>query len=396
MNNHLFDSLIQNLLHMNVTRLKAENCEAFSASYCRFPALQEIYSAERLLALSENAVPDTLYDLRDLFGINALAVKPENTLLFIGPFVSQEFMEPAFRSLLQENGYSASHLPALRLFYSEFPLQSRKTAADMVTGMLKSLLPTSVSFTIETVRCGKKTEAIRPAGHEEAVDYEPVYRRYEEENRFMRTIENGDTEHLLASFENMHTLEINSRRYVGAIYQEPAVALAILRTLARKAAEKGGASVVEIDEITQRAAQSMTSARSLYKAQEINVSMLLELTEAVRRSRENDAGLSAPIKKATEYLRLHFSEELSLSALADTVGLSPAYLSSLFKKETGETVTDHLTGLRTALAARLLRESTLPIQEISSFVGYPDNNYFIKVFRKKYGITPGEYRKTPK
>ncbi len=57
---------------------------------------------------------------------------------------------------------------------------------------------------------------------------------------------------------------------------------------------------------------------------------------------------------------------------------------------------DHLgiRQLRCGQAARLLRETDTPIAEISAYVGYPDSNYFIKVFKKTLGMTPSEYRKT--
>ena len=48
--------------------------------------------------------------------------------------------------------------------------------------------------------------------------------------------------------------------------------------------------------------------------------------------------------------------------------------------------------LRCQEAAQMLKKTDLPIQEISFYVGYPDNNYFVKVFRSEYGVTPTDYR----
>lgn len=392
----LFSSLIRNLLHLSVTVLDEEGCRAFAAACCRLPALQDIFTADSLRQLAGAAAPACLYDLRDQLGVNALAFRAEDKTLLAGPFVNQEFMDANFRALLSAKGFSASDLPALRLYYSELPRQDRKTAADTVLAVLKSMQPSAPIGTILPVRCGTAVAAVPVASRQESTNYDAVYRRYEQENRFLRTIENGDVTHLLSAFENMNAFGPEERHTVSAIYQEPAVALAILRTLARKAAERGGASVVKIDEITQRATQSMTDAKDLYKAQKITEAMLLELTVAVRRSREQLDGLSAPVRRAAEYLRLHYAQEVSLAVLAKAAGLSAPYLSTLFRKETGRTVTEYLAVLRTEQAAQLLRESDLPIQEISSFVGYTDNNYFIKIFRRRYGMTPGEYRRQHK
>lgn len=393
MNFDLFSSLIQNLLRITVTELTAEGCASFADAYCHLPVLQSIYTADKLREFSETTSAERLYDLRDQLGVNALALKTEERTWIVGPFISQEFMETHFLSLLSENGFASSYLPSLKLYYSKLPLLNRKTAADAVLAILKSLIPLPTPFTIVPIRCNKNPTVESPPSRQESIDYSSIYHRYERENRFMHAIETGDTQHILSAFENMNTSDLNSQRYVSAIYQDPAVALAILRTLARKAAERGGASIVQIDEITQRATQAMMSARNLYKAQQATTDMLSELTEAVRESREQLAGLSLPVRKVAEYLRLNYSQELSLPALAKVGGLSASYLSTQFRKETGQTITDYLAKLRLEQAVQLLRESRLPIQEISSFVGYTDNNYFVKVFRRRFGMTPGEYRK---
>lgn len=68
-------------------------------------------------------------------------------------------------------------------------------------------------------------------------------------------------------------------------------------------------------------------------------------------------------------------------------------LSKKFKKETGLTFGSYIAKKRCEKAALLLKETALQVQEISNYVGYPDNNYFIKVFKKMYNMTPSEYRK---
>ena len=59
------------------------------------------------------------------------------------------------------------------------------------------------------------------------------------------------------------------------------------------------------------------------------------------------------------------------------------------------TVSDYLQKLRCEQASRLLRQTNTPVSEISAYVGYPDNNYFVKVFKKQYGMTPSAYRSAP-
>lgn len=120
--------------------------------------------------------------------------------------------------------------------------------------------------------------------------------------------------------------------------------------------------------------------------------MILELTEAAKRHRFQEGRYSAPIQKAVSYLRLNYSQSVRLAELADVAGFVPSYLSRIFKNEVGMTVSEYLGMLRCEQAARLLKETDLPVSEISAYVGYPDHNYFVKAFRKQYKMTPGAWR----
>ena len=90
---------------------------------------------------------------------------------------------------------------------------------------------------------------------------------------------------------------------------------------------------------------------------------------------------------------LHLSDPITIEDIAAAANLSVSHFSRIFKSEVGETAMSTLAKMRCKKAATLLKETNLPIGEISSFVGYSDNNYFVKVFKKTYGDTPSDYRK---
>ena len=98
------------------------------------------------------------------------------------------------------------------------------------------------------------------------------------------------------------------------------------------------------------------------------------------------------MQKARQYIDGHLKDLPSLEGLADILGVSPFYLSKLFKEQTGETYINYVTSARLEKAKRLLSDGALIIKEISADVGYNDQNYFSKLFRQKYGETPSEYR----
>jgi YesN/AraC family two-component response regulator len=88
-----------------------------------------------------------------------------------------------------------------------------------------------------------------------------------------------------------------------------------------------------------------------------------------------------------------YSTSLKMSELAKIVNLTEPYLSSLFKKETGETMIDYMIRMRMKKARELLKDPNVKIYEISDAIGYSDPNYFSKLFKKIEGIYPQEYRK---
>lgn len=98
------------------------------------------------------------------------------------------------------------------------------------------------------------------------------------------------------------------------------------------------------------------------------------------------------IEQTQSYIRMHLQEELKLEALAARAAISSDYLSRLFKKETGVGINDFILEERMHLAAELLKTDELAISRVAYECGYDNYSYFTKVFKKKYGETPREYR----
>lgn len=107
---------------------------------------------------------------------------------------------------------------------------------------------------------------------------------------------------------------------------------------------------------------------------------------------ENLASLRS-IHAIRHYIESHLGEDISLTLLADRFYFSPQYISKKFKENYDMTVMNYLTQLRMDKAKSLLSHSDISIIEISQIVGYEDDNYFGKVFRKHVGESPSHYRK---
>ncbi len=102
----------------------------------------------------------------------------------------------------------------------------------------------------------------------------------------------------------------------------------------------------------------------------------------------------AEFTKIAEYLEQHLSEDITLGKLTSEFAINRNKLNALFMEQTSMTCLSYLLNLRMDLAKIMLSKTELPIGEISVRVGYPDPNYFTKVFREKTGKTPSQFRRS--
>lgn len=100
------------------------------------------------------------------------------------------------------------------------------------------------------------------------------------------------------------------------------------------------------------------------------------------------------IRSMVEYVSEHFSRiDLSLTLVSEQFKLSPTYISRVFKKETGYSFMDYINLLRLEKAKRLLLVSDAKIYEVALEAGFQTTHYFIRLFKTKFGVTPGDFRK---
>lgn len=92
------------------------------------------------------------------------------------------------------------------------------------------------------------------------------------------------------------------------------------------------------------------------------------------------------------YMNEHYNEDIRLNTLADTVFFSPAYLSRLFRQETGKNFVEYLTDIRVEKSCEMLQDPELKIAEIAQKANFGTVNNFLRVFKKYKSMTPGQYR----
>lgn len=104
------------------------------------------------------------------------------------------------------------------------------------------------------------------------------------------------------------------------------------------------------------------------------------------------SGSDRSVDVALQYIRTHYHDDLSLEKVAAIVYLNPVYFSQLFKQKIGQGFKEYVTHLRLEQAKQLLMNPKLKLADVADRIGYQDMRHFSQVFRKKYGVTPSEYR----
>ncbi|MBW7455306.1 response regulator [Paenibacillus sepulcri] len=116
--------------------------------------------------------------------------------------------------------------------------------------------------------------------------------------------------------------------------------------------------------------------------------------QSVQHARDVEKTVNV-VEKAKSYMMRNLSDaELSREDIAAHVYLNPDYLTRIFKKETGMTISDFVVRERMELAKELLRKTNKHINSIASSIGYSNFSHFSRIFKKSTGLTPQEYRHT--
>lgn len=118
--------------------------------------------------------------------------------------------------------------------------------------------------------------------------------------------------------------------------------------------------------------------------------MVKEYCLLVKKHSSNNYSL--PVQRVITYIDTDLTADLSLKALSDSLNINPSYLSTLFKKETGMTLTNYVNKKRIEHAVYLLSSTDMQIQNIAQYCGIPDVNYFTKIFKKVMNKTPSEFK----
>ena len=215
-------------------------------------------------------------------------------------------------------------------------------------------------------------------------------RRYAYENELMQAVTQGQQRKAEQLIGRMSELAFE-RRMLDPVRNLKNYCI-IMNTLFRKAAEQGGVHPLYLDQVSSEFAKTIEQLRTTSAVQEIMDNMTQAYCSLV--SKHAMRHYSLPVQRAVVYIDANLAGNLSLKTLSAAQNINASYLSSLFKKETGQTITEFVNRKWVKRALRLLGTTNLQIQTVAQHCGVPDVNYFCKIFKKFTDLTPKEYRRS--
>lgn len=151
-------------------------------------------------------------------------------------------------------------------------------------------------------------------------------------------------------------------------------------------------AVILIDEIEKKETAWLMRSRAIVTQLSILCLRAIEEEERFDLFLYGEQRPKDVVQRALFYINKHYPKQINVSDVADSVSLSPNYLTDLFKQVVGSTVSQYIAQVRIEKAQTLLRQTTRTIAEIAFDVGFHSPYYFSRVFKKHTGLTPRDYR----
>ena len=343
----------------------------------------------------------TIYKMIDSFSATYLFFllpnKGVENLILIGPYLTGIPSTEQIMELAEKNGIPPKHYKQIEAYYGSIPLLAENNQifamldsfGEIIWGGVDKFTFVDINKEITYVpqMFSKKEENTT---EDILWDMKMMENRYAYENEMIKIVSEGRVHKIDMMFSHLSNLRFEQR--LADPVRNGKNYCIIMNTLLRKGAEQGGVHPLYLDSVSSNFAmeiEQMTSEKAIH---ELMQNMFR--TYCVLVKKHSTKGFSAPVEKTITYIDSDIGANISTSMLANMQNVSASYLSSIFKKETGKSITEYINLKRVEMAKDLLKKTNLQVQTIAQHCGIMDMNYFSKVFKKYTGKTPKEYRES--
>lgn len=348
----------------------------------------------------EKLKENTIYKITDTFSccyiFMVLPETEEKSVFIAGPYVNSEITYQTLIEAAEKHSIPSFLFSQFVKYFGNISVISDERyimtlCNSLAEIMWKGASNFSVEKTTNIINDSVVTETVnsfKSKTDDPMLSVRVLEERYAAENRMMKAVSQGKVHTVEQLFSNASNLAFEKR--TDDPVRNMKNYLIISNTLLRKATEYGYVHPFYIDSVSTDFAKRIEQVDSVADAGELMRNMVREYCALVKtHSMKNYSPL---IQKVVTLIDSDLTADLSLKRFAQMLNVNASYLSALFKKEAGKTLTEYVSQKRIEHAAYLLRTTNLQIQTVAQHCGIYDVNYFAKMFKKIINKTPKEYR----
>lgn len=387
----LVRNLIQDLFNVSVTAFESENeIEIFSKKYCVIE--QQSWLAPGALSLIvNNGSKSKISFFEDILNIRIVLFYYMNNPVIIGPYLPEKM---TIRKCIQLcNGIDRKNMDEndLLIYFGKFPVIPKKNMNRIVRGIIKNLDLGDLEEHYVFYQGGDvRNDA---ADDLREVNKRNIEMHYCNERKYMEAIKKGNF-HDAKHYRKLLSENAAGLWPIPLSKENLRIRFAINRAMSRIAAFEAGVPAFIIHKITTKETARIAQCHTEKQMEEACEEMLREFCKIIRNIKNEK--YSAMVQSVVYFINQNYTEDITINKISEEIGISESHMIAQFKKETDTTPAIYLRDTRLNAAEYLLISTEEEIQSISGRVGIPDANYFIKLFKERYGMTPRAYRKMHK
>ena len=313
-------------------------------------------------------------------------VKNDAVALLIGPVSLMPVNTASAAKILRSMGEPASRAKELVDYFSSIPSYPLRTFLQILCTV--NYFINNEKTDVGQLLLTEDLPALDPNLLPQPSETE-IHNTMELEERMLSCVEHGRTEDILKMF-SAPTAGRAGEMASDALRQQKNLIICTA-TLVTRAAIRGGMNQEQAFALSDMYIQKAELMSDVLSLTRLNAQMVLDFTKRVEADK---AGIhnSKLVRQARDFILSHIGEQITTDMLSKELGMNRTYVCKLFTDETGFTINQYVTNIKMEEARRLLDITPKSIAEIAEYLGFSSQSYFQKVFKKQFGITPGEYK----
>ncbi|MBQ6631294.1 MAG: helix-turn-helix transcriptional regulator [Romboutsia sp.] len=320
--------------------------------------------------------------------------KEDNEHLVIGPFVENPISDDLVYSIINKLQLNVDYANKLKLYYQSVPSIDASTVYEILFTINEYITKNQTPPRLNTIDLSILPK--QDSSYDLFIEdmnrtsmYKEIENRYIGEDKLMSYIKNGDVILAQKQFAKYPISRSEIIRTKDSLRNTKNLLL-VANTLFRRGAYYGGVHPIYLDEISGKWSIKIEQAVSLEELDNLHIKMI---NSYCLLTKEHSLSKYSPIIKQTlMFINLNISTNLTVKKVAHEIGLSPDYLTRLFKKELGVNIITYINRKRIYTSLDLLKNTNLSIEEIVDLIGLNNTSYFYTLFKKEIGTSPKQYR----